>query len=192
MRVGKLIQREFWAKNPIKIVNLCFLFVFLCSILLIWRELVVLEEAYVSSQHNSLENVASALDRHLQYSADKMIFYRNAMQSALELPISTDLTRRMLQEFDIRRQQNFWELRLDQNRSMPINGVSDSFVKQSEPLVRNDALLHNELSAALEFGYFMHFSSSNSDLQARTYYTSRGGFYIANEDVPASPAIISR
>lgn len=57
--------------------------------------------------------------------------------------------------------------------------------------MRNDALLHNELSAALEFGYLMHFSRSSDDLQARTYYTSRGGFYIANDDVPASLAIIS-
>ncbi len=39
-----------------------------------WREVVVLEDAYISSQRNHLENVANALDKHLQYNVDKLIF----------------------------------------------------------------------------------------------------------------------
>lgn len=38
------------------------------------REVVVLEDAYISSQRNHLENVANALDKHLQYNVDKLIF----------------------------------------------------------------------------------------------------------------------
>lgn len=44
------------------------------STLLTWREVVVLEDAYISSQRNHLENVANALDKHLQYNVDKLIF----------------------------------------------------------------------------------------------------------------------
>ena len=45
------------------------------STLLTWREVVVLEDAYISSQRNHLENVANALDKHLQYNVDKLIFF---------------------------------------------------------------------------------------------------------------------
>lgn len=48
--------------NPRLIVNLCFLVVLVFSTLLTWREVVVLEGAYVSSQRNHLETVATALD----------------------------------------------------------------------------------------------------------------------------------
>lgn len=56
------------------VVNLCFIVVLLFSTLLTWREVVVLEDAYISSQRNHLENVANALDKHLQYNVDKLIF----------------------------------------------------------------------------------------------------------------------
>ena len=66
-------------KSPQKIVNLCFIVVFLFSTVLTWREAVVLEGAYVANQRNSLDNVATLLDRQLQHSIDNLLFYRNAM-----------------------------------------------------------------------------------------------------------------
>ena len=48
--------------NPRLVVNLCFIVVLIFSTLLTWREVVVLEDAYISSQRNHLETVASALD----------------------------------------------------------------------------------------------------------------------------------
>lgn len=191
MRASKLICREFWAKHPIRIVNLCFLVVFFCSILLTWREMVVLEDAYVTSQRGDLDNIATALDRRLQYSVDKLIFYRNAMQYALGSPITTDISRQLLKMFNASRHQNFWQMHLGTNRSMPISGVSDAFVEQSPQLLRNDDLLYNELSAAVEFGYIMNLSTNSNDLQQRTYYTSRAGFFISSEPVKPSSEIIS-
>ncbi|STJ10805.1 diguanylate cyclase [Escherichia coli] len=55
--------------------------------MLTWREVVVLEDAYISSQRNHLENVANALDKHLQYNVDKLIFLRNGMREALIAPL---------------------------------------------------------------------------------------------------------
>lgn len=72
--------------NPGLIVNLCFLVVLAFSTLLTWREVVVLEEAYISSQRNHLETVATSLDRQLQYSVDKMLFFRTSMHDALQTP----------------------------------------------------------------------------------------------------------
>ena len=65
----------------------CFIVVLLFSTLLTWREVVVLEDAYISSQRNHLENVANALDKHLQYNVDKLIFLRNGMREALVAPL---------------------------------------------------------------------------------------------------------
>jgi hypothetical protein len=68
--------------NPGLIVNLCFLVVLVFSTLLTWREVVVLEEAYISSQRNHLDTVASSLDRQLQNSVDRMLFFRQGMHDA--------------------------------------------------------------------------------------------------------------
>ena len=74
-------------RHPIRVVNLCFTIVLLCSTLLTWRELAVLENAYLSSQRNSLDTIAAALDRHLQYGVDRLLFYRATMEEALAVPV---------------------------------------------------------------------------------------------------------
>lgn len=74
------MENQSWLKKlarrlgPGHVVNLCFIVVLLFSTLLTWREVVVLEDAYISSQRNHLENVANALDKHLQDNVDKLIF----------------------------------------------------------------------------------------------------------------------
>ncbi|XPE44569.1 hypothetical protein ACNKHV_12315 [Shigella flexneri] len=55
----------------------------LFSTLLTWREVVVLEDADISSQRNHLENVANALDKHLQYNVESLISLRNGMRKLL-------------------------------------------------------------------------------------------------------------
>ena len=45
----------------------------------------VLEGAYVTNQRNNLENVADELDSLLLFNIDRMVFFRNGMQSALDL-----------------------------------------------------------------------------------------------------------
>lgn len=61
--------------SPGYVVNLCFFIVFCFSTLLIWREIKVLEEAYVANQRNNLENVAHEFDSLLQFNIDRMIFF---------------------------------------------------------------------------------------------------------------------
>lgn len=101
------MENQSWLKKlarrlgPGHVVNLCFIVVLLFSTLLTWREVVVLEDAYISSQRNHLENVANALDKHLQYNVDKLIFLRNGMREALVAPL--DFT--SLRNFIDRRQQ---------------------------------------------------------------------------------------
>ncbi len=54
--------------------------------------MVVLEDAYISSQRNHLENVANALDKHLQYNVDKLIFFCvMGMREALVAPLDFTL-----------------------------------------------------------------------------------------------------
>lgn len=71
--------------RPGHVVNYCFVAVLFFSTLLIWREVMVLEGAYVTNQRNNLENVADELDSLLLFNIDRMVFFRNGMQSALAL-----------------------------------------------------------------------------------------------------------
>ena len=80
--------------SPGYVVNLCFFIVFCFSTLLIWREIKVLEEAYVANQRNNLENVAHEFDSLLQFNIDRMIFFRNGMHSALETPLDFAVLRK--------------------------------------------------------------------------------------------------
>lgn len=87
------------------VVNLCFIVVLLfppCS----RREVVVLEDAYISSQRNHLENVANALDKHLQYNVDKLIFLRNGMREALVAPLDFTSLRNAVTEFEQHRDEH--------------------------------------------------------------------------------------
>ncbi|WMY75989.1 cellulose biosynthesis regulator diguanylate cyclase DgcQ [Buttiauxella selenatireducens] len=189
---GEVIQRDFSRfKNPRNIVNLCFIVVFIFSTVLTWREAVVLEGAYVANQRNSLDNVATLLDRQLQHNIDNLLFYRNTMFYALQSPISTDRTRKSLAEFDLLRTEAFWQLRLDLNRSLPVNGVSDEFVNSNPLLDRNDQTVHTELSSALELSYIMRLSDRSRTLPQRIFYASRSGFFLTNTPSANDPKIIS-
>ncbi|MRT55697.1 cellulose biosynthesis regulator YedQ [Enterobacteriaceae bacterium RIT693] len=178
-------------KRPQWVVNLCFIVVFIFSTLLTWREVAVLESAYISNQRNSLDNVATALDRQLQHSIDNLLFYRNTMHYALQSPISTDVSRKALADFAIQRTQPYWQLRLDLNRGMPINGVSDEFVTHNSLLDRDKSLLYPELGAALEFSYIMQLADGKRDLQRRMFYASRAGFFLSSTPPENDPGIVS-
>lgn len=187
------IQQHAWrARHPIKIVNFCFLVVFLCSTLLTWREIVVLQNGWTASQKNRIQSVAAALDRHLQYSVDKLQFYRAAMQHALSSPISTNRTDAALAQFDQQRQSGAWQIRLDTQRGLPVNGVSDDRVRQNPLLARDEQRLENELIAALEFGAILQLADPQQDRQRRTFYTSRAGFYLSSTPHAASDDIATR
>jgi len=185
-------QHAWRLKHPIKIVNICFLVVFLCSTLLTWREIVVLQNGWTASQKNRIQSVAAALDRHLQYSVDKLQFYRAAMQHALSSPISTNRTDAALDLFAQQRQSGAWQIRLDAQRGLPVNGVSDQRVRQNPLLNRDESRLESELIAALEFGAILQLADPQQDRQRRTFYTSRAGFYLSNTPQGASQDIASR
>lgn len=148
--------------NPRLIVNFCFIVVLIFSTLLTWREVVVLEDAYISSQRNHLETVASALDRQLQFSVDKILFFRHSMRDALETPLAFGVLHDAVKRFAHLRTSPSWQIAVDKQRTLPINGVSDAFVEKTTLLNRDDEYLDNELSAALEVGYLLRLASSPS------------------------------
>ncbi|WP_333902060.1 cellulose biosynthesis regulator diguanylate cyclase DgcQ [Enterobacter wuhouensis] len=176
--------------NPGLIVNLCFLVVLIFSTLLTWREVVVLEEAYISSQRNHLATVATSLDRQLQFSVDKMLFFRNSMRDALQTPLAFGVLHDAVGRFETLRHSANWQIAVDKNRTLPINGVSDAFVEKTTLLNRDEEHLTNELSAALEVGYLLRLASSGTRKEERVVYVSRAGFFLAT-DTPARPQDIS-
>lgn len=176
--------------NPGLIVNLCFIIVLVFSTLLTWREVVVLEDAYISSQRNHLETVANGLDRQLQYNVDKLLFFRHSMRDALQTPLAFGVLHNAVTRFNTLRNTTNWQIAVDENRTLPINGVSDAFVEKTTLLNRDNDRLAHELSAALEVGYLLRLASSHSSNVERVLYVSRAGFFIAT-DTPAQPRDIS-
>lgn len=172
--------------NPGLIVNLCFIVVLVFSTLLTWREVVVLEDAYIASQRNHLETVANSLDRQLQFSVDKMLFFRQSMRDALQTPLTLGVLHDAVKRFDTQRNARAWQIALDSNRTLPINGVSDAFVDKTTLLNRDKDRLTNELSAALEVGYLLRLAASNARKEERVIYVSRAGFFLAT-DTPEQP-----
>ncbi|MFU0920934.1 cellulose biosynthesis regulator diguanylate cyclase DgcQ [Kluyvera sichuanensis] len=179
-----------WAKltrriRPDRVVNICFLVVLFFSTLLTWRETIVLEDAYISSQRNNLKNVTNDMDAQLQFNTDRLMFFRNGMQSALQIPLAFEVLRTAEQEFERQRAQADWRISLNNNRTLPLNGVSDTFVEHTNLLSRDNPLLGNEFMAAIELGYLLRLSAMTRQHLARfethMLYVSRAGFYLSTE-----------
>ena len=162
--------------RPGHVVNYCFVAVLFFSTLLIWREVMVLEGAYVTNQRNNLENVADELDSLLLFNIDRMVFFRNGMQSALETPLDFEILRNAEQEYMSKRHEPIWSVALHNRRTLPVYGVSDDFVDSQSSLSRNDALTGNELMAVLELGYLLRLVENNRGFNERMLYISRSGF----------------
>jgi len=166
--------------NPGRVVNVCFFVVLLFSTLLTWREVAVLEDAYISSQRNTLENVAHEYNNQLQINIDRLMFYRNGMQAALRTPLAFEVLHSADVEFQRKRTLHQWSILLDNRRTLPVHGVSDAFVDETTLLSRDNALLGNELTATLEVGYLLRLSTTLKRTTQQMMYVSRAGFFIAN------------
>lgn len=178
--------------NPARIVNLCFIVVLICSTVLTWREVRVMEGAWVASQRNALNNVANVVDRQLQVSVDRLLFFRNGMQEALRTPLGLAVLHSVQGEFEDDRTQPYWRIIRDTRRTLPLYGVSDALVSATPGLKRDIPLLHNELAAALELGYLFRLSESSAVVPRRAAYVSRAGFYMSTVAAQESEEIIHR
>lgn len=184
MRHSTLINEPGHGKNagryfdPTWVVNLCFVVVMVCSTVLTWREVIVLENAYATSQRSALENVSNALDMKMQVGVERLLFFRHTMQAALENPLDLNVLRKRHGEFDDKRALPQWQIGRDNLRTLPVYGVSDYFVAQTELLSRDTPNLHNELTAAMELGYLFRLTSYAQMLPRNAWYVSRGGFFV--------------
>ncbi|PLM80547.1 cellulose biosynthesis regulator YedQ, partial [Klebsiella variicola] len=145
--------------------------------LLIWREINVLEEAYVANQRNNLANVAHEMDGLLQFNIDRMMFFRHGMQSALEQPLDIDVLRSASQRYLSQRHQEAWRVALPHRRTLPVFGVSGSVVGNNPILLKDDPLAADELMATLELGYLLNLTQHDRDFAERMQYISRSGFF---------------
>ncbi|MEL2242190.1 cellulose biosynthesis regulator diguanylate cyclase DgcQ [Leclercia adecarboxylata] len=177
--------------HPGRVVNICFIAVLIFSTLLTWREAVVLEDAYAASQKNHLETVVNSLDRQLEFSVEKLLFFRNGMRDALETPLASTVLHNTVSHFRDLQGKPFWQLTFDVRRTLPLNGVSDAFVRQTTSLIRDEERLERELSAAFEMGYLLRIDAPAAHAK-RVVYVSRAGFYVSTEPADWGNDIISR
>lgn len=178
--------------NPGRVVNICFFVVLLFSTLLTWREVAVLEDAYISSQRNTLENVAHELNNELQLNIDRLQYFRNGFQAGLETPLAFEVMRNAGEEFERDRKAHQWSIFLDRRRTFPVNGVSDEFVDNTSILSRDNPLLRNELTATLEVGYLLRLSTSLRRVTQQMLYLSRAGFFLSTTPVENSNDIVEQ
>ncbi len=169
--------------DPSGVVNLCFIIVLVISTVLTWREVAVLEDAYVASQRNALENVSNDLDRQMQVSIDRLLFFRHGMEAALQTPLAFEVLRNVQGKFARQRSLPYWQIVLDNRRTLPLNGVADYFVEQSPLLSRDDTRLQNEMTAALELGYLFRLSATTVMRPRQSWYVSRAGFFLTTQPV---------
>lgn len=177
---------------PARVVNLCFLIVLVSSTLLTWREVAVLEDAYVASQRNTLDKVSSTLDRQMEIGVNALLFFRNAMRAAVQTPLASDVLKNVQAEFAQQRQLPVWRISVDQRRTLPITGVSDAFVARHPLLSRDDPQMHNEMTAALEVGYIMRLATAIPAMPKHAWYVSRAGFYLSSRPTAVSAESITR
>ncbi|WP_105582585.1 cellulose biosynthesis regulator diguanylate cyclase DgcQ [Cronobacter turicensis] len=177
----KILISRWRTKNPIRVVNFCFCVVFIFSTLLTWREGVILQDAFISSQRNQLDSIATAMDRNLQYSVDKLLFYRAGMRYAMHNLLEGPQTDAVMAGFNADRHKREWTLPTGRDLAPEIQGVSDAFIAQSTLLERDEALLYNELNATLALGHMLSIADARSERpEVRTFYVSRAGFYLTN------------
>lgn len=177
---------------PARVVNLCFVIVLVSSTLLTWREVVVLEDAYVASQRNTLDKVSSALDRQMEIGVNALLFFRNAMRAAVQTPLASEVLKNVQVEFAEQRQHPFWRISVDQRRTLPITGVSDTFVARHPLLSRSDPQMHNEMTAALEVGYIMRLATAIPAMPKHAWYVSRAGFFLSSRPAAVSAESVAR
>lgn len=166
--------------NPYARVHLCFLAVFLFSAFLTAHEALELKNNYEQRQSAQLAEIQKALDSQFQESVDELNYYQKMLNYALTHPLDADYGREALRRFQLLRHQPTWQLQLPNARSMPLNGVGDSWLARDPLLVRNPATLEAELRAALEFSFIMQFGNQTQDFHSRFWYTSRAGYFISS------------
>lgn len=176
--------------DPTWVVNLCFVIVMVCSTVLTWREVLVLENAYATSQRSALENVSNALDMQMQVGVERLLFFRHTMEAALQTPLDLNVLRKRHGEFDSKRALPQWQIGRDNQRTLPVYGVSDYFVEQTALLTRDNPNLHNELTAAMELGYLFRLSTHAQMLPRRAWYISRAGFFITTDTQASEETIV--
>ncbi|MCE0489559.1 cellulose biosynthesis regulator YedQ [Pantoea sp. Mb-10] len=177
--------------NPFLRVHLCFLAVFIFSACITAYEARELKNNYEARQAAQLAEVQKNLDSAFQESLDELVYYEKMLTYALHHPLDHNRTREIFARFDTLRQQPTWQLQLTTLRSVPLNGVSDDWLTRDPLLVRSEARLHQELSAALEFSYILQFSDPNQAFHSRFWYLSRAGFYISSRP-PDSPQTLEK
>lgn len=166
--------------NPFLRVHLCFLAVFFFSALLTVHEALELKNNYEDRQRAQLAEIQKSLDSQFQESVDELVYYEKMLSYALMHPLDSDNAREAVTRFKDLRQQPQWQLQLNSPRSMPLNGVSDAWLKR-DPLLQRDATrIDQEIRAALEFSFIMQFSDPDHDFHSRFWYISRAGFYISS------------
>lgn len=171
------LKKCYHLARPGHVVNACFIAVLFFSTLLIWREINVLEEAYVANQRNNLANVAHEMDGLLQFNIDRMMFFRHGMQAALEQPLDIDVLRKASQRYLSQRHQQAWRVALPNRRTLPVFGISGSVAGDNPILLVDDPLAADELMATLELGYLLNLTQHDRDFAERMQYISRSGFF---------------
>lgn len=192
------MENQSWLKKFVRrlgfgyVVNFCFIVVLFFFILFIWREVVVLEDVYIFSQRNYLENVVNAFDKYLQYNVDKLIFLRNGMREVFVALLDFIFLRDVVIEFEQYRDEYVWKIEFNRRRILLVNGVSDVLVSEGNFLFRENESFDNEIIVVLEVGYLLRLAYNFSSMVEQAMYVSRVGFYVSTQSILFTRNVLTR
>lgn len=177
--------------NSVCMANACFITVSFFSMLLIWREVDVLEETYVANQRNNLVNVTHEMDGLLRFNTDRMMFFRHGMQSAFEQPLDVGVLRSASQRHLSQRHQEAWRVVLPNCYALPVFGVSGSIVGNNPVLLKDDPLAADKLMTTLELRYLLNLAQHNRNLAKRMQHIFRSSFFTSILPLRDEPQVMT-
>lgn len=155
-------------EKTLRVIHLCFIFVFLLTSLLFWQQGVLFNHGYRTSQLSHLESVIARLDSRAKYKIDNLRYLQRIFSDAMKEPIFHGNARIPSELVDRNGIASLWisDLPLPNANQFPDDG--------------NASQIKHELYSLRKIQDLFPLASDSADVPANIYYISRKGEFIAS------------
>lgn len=156
-------------EKTLRVIHLCFIFVFLLTSLLFWQQGELFNHGYRTSQLSHLESVIARLESRAQYKIDNLRYLQRIFTEALDDPLFTGSASLSTNLNDPVNSASLWI------NELPMVGGG-----QSEADKHIASKIRHELYALRKIQSLFPLASDSLDTPASNYYISREGRFIAS------------
>ncbi|SUW62780.1 Probable diguanylate cyclase YdaM [Buttiauxella agrestis] len=158
--------------NTLRVIHLCFIFVFVLTTVLFWQQGQLFSQGYRTSQLSHLESVIARIESRAQYKMDNLRYLRHIFLEAMDDPMFPGSVTAPWDTNSGVVETPLWIGELPLPDSVSKN---ESFQDELEPLE-----VRQELNALRKIQGLFPLASRGSDLIADLYYISREGEFIVS------------